>query len=118
MRLFPQSTHSESTHLPDGNTNGGVGSAADREKEAGVYDDDSPVKFLSMRSLAMGVLVSMGGFIFGYDTGMSPERTPAGTVRLNTTSQVRFLAFCRCMIFSNVLARAMALAHSVISGLA
>ncbi len=33
--------------------------------------DDSPVKFLSMRSLAMGVLVSMGGFIFGYDTGTS-----------------------------------------------
>ena len=95
MRLFSRSTHSESTHPPDGNSNEGVGSAADREKEAGVYDDDSPVKFLSMRSLAMGVLVSMGGFIFGYDTGKSPERTLAGTVRLNTRSQVRFPAFCR-----------------------
>ena len=73
MRLFSPSTHTESTHLPDRNANGGIESTADREKEAGVYDDDSPVKFLSMRSLAMGVLVSMGGFIFGYDTGMSPE---------------------------------------------
>ena len=95
MKLFSRSTHSESTHLPDDNPDGGVGSAADREKEAGVYEDDSPVKFLSMRSLAMGVLVSMGGFIFGYDTGVYPDRNPAGTIRLNTPSQVRFRAFCR-----------------------
>ena len=40
------------------------------EKEGGAYDN-SPVKFLTVRSLLMGVLVSMGGFIFGYDTGTS-----------------------------------------------
>ena len=45
---------------------------ADPEKDVGTYDD-SPVKFLTIRSLMMGVLVSMGGFIFGYDTGKWPR---------------------------------------------
>lgn len=40
------------------------------EQEGGGLYDDSPVKFLTVRSFLMGVLVSMGGFIFGYDTGM------------------------------------------------
>ena len=31
--------------------------------------DQSPVKFLRLRILAMAVIVSMGGLIFGYDTG-------------------------------------------------
>ena len=70
MGLFSRSKHRDNT-LPEGNANAGIQVAQDREKEAGVYDD-SPIKFLSMPSLAMGVLVSMGGFIFGYDTGMSP----------------------------------------------
>ncbi|EEH41686.2 high-affinity hexose transporter HXT6 [Paracoccidioides lutzii Pb01] len=30
---------------------------------------DTPVPFLSWRSFVMGVFVSMGGFVFGYDTG-------------------------------------------------
>ena len=34
--------------------------------------DDSPVPRITWASLTMGVLVSMGGFIFGYDTG-KPE---------------------------------------------
>lgn len=70
MRLFSRSEHTENADLPEGNVNAGIHVSPDRDKEAGVYDD-SPVKFLSMRSFAMGVLVSMGGFIFGYDTGMS-----------------------------------------------
>ncbi|KAL9131835.1 MAG: hypothetical protein Q9175_006670 [Cornicularia normoerica] len=68
MGLFSPSKHTENADLPEGNANAGIQISSDREKEAGVYDD-SPVKFLSMRSFAMGVLVSMGGFIFGYDTG-------------------------------------------------
>ena len=31
--------------------------------------DYSPLKRVGGRSLAMGVLISMGGLIFGYDTG-------------------------------------------------
>ena len=36
--------------------------------QAGAYDD-SPVPRLTIHSFIMGVFVSMGGFIFGYDTG-------------------------------------------------
>lgn len=32
--------------------------------------DDSPVKYLTWRSFILGLCVSMGGFIFGYSTGM------------------------------------------------
>lgn len=31
--------------------------------------DNSPLPWVTLRLLGMGVLVSMGGFIFGYDTG-------------------------------------------------
>ena len=68
MGLFPRSSHAENANLPEGNANAEIQVLPDREKEAGVYND-TPVRFLSPRSLAMGVLVSMGGFIFGYDTG-------------------------------------------------
>ena len=72
MGLFPRTKHTETAPLPEENADPGSKLSQDREKETGVYEyDDSPVKFLSMPSLAMGVLVSMGGFIFGYDTGTS-----------------------------------------------
>lgn len=71
MGLFPRSSHADNVNLPEGNANAEIQVPPDREKEAGVYND-APVKFLTPRSLAMGVLVSMGGFIFGYDTGMAP----------------------------------------------
>ncbi|KAI9934831.1 hypothetical protein AWENTII_005638 [Aspergillus wentii] len=38
------------------------------EKDNGILDD-SPVQYLTWRSFILGVLVSMGGFIFGYSTG-------------------------------------------------
>jgi hypothetical protein len=31
--------------------------------------DDAPIKILRLRILAMGVVVSIGGLIFGYDNG-------------------------------------------------
>lgn len=68
MGLLSRSKHTENADSLEGNGNAGIQVSPDPEKEAGLYDD-SPVKFLSMRSFAMGILVSMGGFIFGYDTG-------------------------------------------------
>lgn len=70
MGLFSRSSHKENADVLESTAHAGIQRSPDREKEAGVYDD-SPVRFLSVRSLAMGVLVSMGGFIFGYDTGTS-----------------------------------------------
>lgn len=54
--------------LPEGNATADIVVPPDPEKEVGTYDDQ-PVRFLTPWSLSMGVLVSMGGFIFGYDTG-------------------------------------------------
>ena len=31
--------------------------------------DESPIPYVTVQSISMGVLISMGGFIFGYDTG-------------------------------------------------
>jgi len=49
----------------DGHSN----DARDPEKEAGRPLDDGPVRWLTFRVFMMGVVVSIGGFIFGYDTG-------------------------------------------------
>lgn len=44
------------------------GTAQDMEgKDSGYVD--TPIRRLTWRSLLMGIVVSMGGFIFGYDTG-------------------------------------------------
>jgi SP family sugar:H+ symporter-like MFS transporter len=37
--------------------------------EKGVELVDTPIPLLTWRSFVMGILVSMGGFTFGYDTG-------------------------------------------------
>ena len=40
------------------------------EREKGPHDVvDSPIPLFTWRSFTMGVFVSMGGFLFGYDTG-------------------------------------------------
>jgi SP family sugar:H+ symporter-like MFS transporter len=44
------------------------GSQSEKKPYAGAYDN-SPVPRLTIHSFIMGVFVSMGGFIFGYDTG-------------------------------------------------
>jgi len=46
----------------------GETSYSEEKKYVGPFDD-SPVPILTIRSFIMGVFVSMGGFIFGYDTG-------------------------------------------------
>lgn len=42
---------------------------ADLEKEAGETLDNTPVRTFTPRVLLMGIIVSIGGLIFGYDTG-------------------------------------------------
>ncbi|KAL1987283.1 hypothetical protein VTN96DRAFT_4311 [Rasamsonia emersonii] len=44
------------------------GSASLKEKNGEQYDD-SPVAYLTWRSFILGLIASMGGFIFGYSTG-------------------------------------------------
>ncbi|KAF9884110.1 hexose transporter hxt1 [Aspergillus nanangensis] len=44
------------------------GYAGDQEKTPGGFQD-SPVPFLTWRSFVLGAFVSIGGIIFGYDTG-------------------------------------------------
>jgi hypothetical protein len=41
----------------------------DLEKIAGEPLDDRPIRLFTPRVLAMGIIVSIGGMIFGYDTG-------------------------------------------------
>jgi SP family sugar:H+ symporter-like MFS transporter len=43
-------------------------STNEREKGRGDFVD-TPIPLLTWRSLVMGLFVSMGGFLFGYDTG-------------------------------------------------
>lgn len=70
MGLFQRPKHAEKTNFSDGNAAAGPQIPSDTEKGIEAFDDQ-PVKFLTVRSMLMGVLVSMGGFIFGYDTGTS-----------------------------------------------
>lgn len=68
MGLLSRFKPNNPNNLPAGNAPGDAIASPDPEKFSGAYDD-TPVKFLTVRSMAMGILVSMGGFIFGYDTG-------------------------------------------------
>lgn len=68
MGLLSRSKRNTNSSLPADKASAGQQVGPDPEKVSGAYDD-TPVRFLTPRSLAMGVLVSMGGFIFGYDTG-------------------------------------------------
>ena len=45
------------------------GESVDREKRRTSSFDESPVPWVTWRSLVLGAFVSIGGIIFGYDTG-------------------------------------------------
>lgn len=64
-KLKPNSAQAEhaETSVPSS------GTASLAEKNARY--DDSKVPYLTWRSFIMGVVASMGGFIFGYSTGLS-----------------------------------------------
>ena len=53
----------------DPNVASSAASSEGAVKEKGTAHDDSPMPFLTARTFFMGVLVSMGGIVFGYDTG-------------------------------------------------
>lgn len=42
--------------------------------EKDVVLDESPVKYLTLRTFVLGLVVSMGGTVFGYSTGRSSTR--------------------------------------------
>ena len=44
-------------------------SLSDVNTEKATQRDNSPVPFLTARTIFMAILVSMGGMVFGYDTG-------------------------------------------------
>ncbi|CRG82934.1 High-affinity fructose transporter ght6 [Talaromyces islandicus] len=60
--------HQEHQEYNDSN-NGNVAHLSNPLAEKGVDLVDSPIPLLTWRSVIMGILVSMGGFVFGYDTG-------------------------------------------------
>ena len=46
------------------------------KKPDDIYDE-SPIPRLTLASAMMGILISMGGFVFGYDTGKwMPQMQP------------------------------------------
>lgn len=54
---------------PDANSDSSNGVAEDVEAEKAGYSDTSKIPFLTFRTFFMAVLVSMGGMVFGFDTG-------------------------------------------------
>jgi SP family sugar:H+ symporter-like MFS transporter len=46
-----------------------IAGEADHEKRRSSSFDESPVPWVTWRSLTLGAFVSIGGVIFGYDTG-------------------------------------------------
>lgn len=64
------------------------GSASLKEKNGEQYDD-SPVAYLTWRSFILGLIASMGGFIFGYSTGMFAVKNQATTRLILTDMEVK-----------------------------
>jgi MFS transporter, SP family, sugar:H+ symporter len=54
----------------------------DLEKEAGRPLDDTRVHWMTFRVFIMAIIVSIGGFIFGYDTGIALDVSSFAIARL------------------------------------
>jgi hypothetical protein len=77
MNRFRHSHQTERTHSldtrDDGINNKSKEELRDVEKDTRGPIDDAPVQFMTFRVFMMGIVVSIGGMIFGYDTG-TPHR--------------------------------------------
>lgn len=74
MRFVPD--HMPNLHLPNFHYGKSIESSTRTSQDSPLHEkrvhdglDDSHIPRVTWRSLSMGLLVSMGGLIFGYDTG-------------------------------------------------
>lgn len=71
-KLKPKAEHNDQNqteHAETSNPSATTSGTASLAEKSAAYDD-SKVPYLTWRSLILGVLASMGGFIFGYSTGV------------------------------------------------
>jgi len=88
-RLRPKRAGSRDT-----SEHNGTKASSDIEREPALATqngEDGPVRLVSPRVFAMGLIVSIGGFIFGYDTGNL--KSAHDVVTLFSSFQVKYLAF-------------------------
>jgi SP family sugar:H+ symporter-like MFS transporter len=86
-KFKPKNEQTEHTENSFPSTPSGSASLAEKNNRY----DDSKVPYLTWRSLVMGVLASMGGFIFGYSTGMYIRKYGIEMGSSDGSAQVKFL---------------------------
>lgn len=96
-KFQPSAEQAEHTEHSDPDTPSG--SASLKEKNGDQYDD-SPVAYLTWRSFILGLLASMGGFIFGYSTGMFAVKHQKTARLVLTDMEVKSLVSKRWVISS------------------
>ncbi|KAH8424656.1 sugar porter family MFS transporter [Aspergillus melleus] len=80
-RLKPQAVEHEHSETP---TPARTDSTIEKDN---ITIDDSPVKYLTWRSFMLGIVVSMGGFIFGYSTGQISGFTTMADFKMRFAEQ-------------------------------
>ncbi|KAI9045823.1 sugar porter family MFS transporter [Aspergillus affinis] len=80
-RLKPQAAEQEHSDAP---TPARTDSTIEKDN---ITIDDSPVKYLTWRSFMLGIVVSMGGFIFGYSTGQISGFTTMSDFKMRFAEQ-------------------------------
>lgn len=73
--------------------------AADVEHAKKGSGNYPPVKLFRLRILAMALIVSLGGLIFGYDTGESQTMPIMEKFSKSVDDQVKYLVSYRCQTF-------------------
>lgn len=80
MAVWSRVTRGRKSVVDDVNTDDNQHRASDNTTDAIQAEkqitNDEPIRIFRLRIILMGVLVSMGGLIFGYDTGKLTARVP------------------------------------------